>query len=599
MNLAIPAAIAALRSFVVSLIARACNSEQLDPPLRGSVEGLWGWDIRNDRIQCSARFRELLGYSEGEPLSKSMIALHPEDREHVADARRRHFRERVPIELEFRLRCKNGEYRWFRGRAQAVWDSQGRPVRVVGTVADISDYKKSEQRLLHRAHHDALTGLPNRHLFLDCLGKGIARGQRSGRSLAVLFVDLDRFRQINDVFGHDAGNQFLCTAAERIRSSLRKEDTVSRLDGDEFTVLLEGFERAPDISAVVDKIRTALSRPVRLGEREVYATVSIGVAVFPQDGDSTEKLLKCADAAMVQAKKHGSDNHQFYSPGVEDRSSRNFDMEARLRRALDQGELALHYQPLVSFANREIVSAEALIRWNNRELGWISPAEFIPLAEKTGLIHPLGEWVLKTACRQARAWQDAGLPTIGMCVNLSAKQFDQRLVGIVKGALADTGFDPSRLELEITEGTLIESDPATEAVFEALLALGAGFAIDDFGTGYASFAYLKRFPVRTLKLDQSFVHGLCTSGKDLAIVEATMILARGFGLKVVAEGVETAEQYALLKKLGCDTCQGYHLFRPLSAAAFANLLDAERQMFPAGRPRLMCAARESSIAVSG
>jgi len=589
MSLAIPAAIAALRSFVLRPIRRLSRPERLDAPLRGSVEGLWDWDMRNDWIQYSDRFRELLGYSEDEPLSRSMIALHPEDREHVADARRRHFRERVPVELEFRLRCRNGEYRWFRGRAQTAWDSQGTPVRCVGTVTDISDYKKREERLLHRAHHDALTGLPNRLLFLDHLGQGIARAQRSGRSLAVLFVDLDRFRQINDVFGHDAGNQFLCAAAERIRSSLRKEDTVSRLDGDEFTVLIEGFERAPDISAVVDKIRVALSRPVRLGEREVYATVSIGVAVFPRDGDSTEALLKRADAAMVQAKKHGRDSHQSYSPGVEALTSRSFDMEARLRRALDQGQLALHYQPLVSFANREIVSAEALIRWNNPELGWISPAEFIPLAEKTGLIHPIGEWALKTACRQARAWQDAGLPVIEMCVNLSAKQFDERLVAIVRGALADTGLDPSRLELEITEGILIESDPATEAVFEELHALGVGFAIDDFGTGYASFAYLKRFPLRTLKVDQSFVHGLCTSSKDLAIVEATMILARSFGLKVVAEGVETAEQYALLEKLGCDTCQGYHLFRPLSAGAFENLLGADRQIFPAGRPRLALA----------
>ena len=250
---------------------------------------------------------------------------------------------------------------------------------------------------------------------------------------------------------------------------------------------------------------------------------------------------------------------------------RSLDLETRLRRAMDRRELDLHYQPIVSLASGEIVSAEALIRWNNREIGAIPPSEFIPLAEETGLIHPIGEWVLRTACTQARAWQDAGRK-MGVSVNVSAKQFDARLVGIVEGVLADTGLDPSRVELEITEGRWFGSEPATEAVIDALVALGVGFAIDDFGTGYASFAYLKRFPARTLKVDRSFVDGLCTSSEDLAIVSATLAVARGFGLKVVAEGVETAEQYLLLKKLGCDACQGFHLFRPLPATALETLL---------------------------
>jgi EAL domain-containing protein (putative c-di-GMP-specific phosphodiesterase class I) len=306
-------------------------------------------------------------------------------------------------------------------------------------------------------------------------------------------------------------------------------------------------------------------------------------------GSSGDDLLKHADVAMHQARKGGRDNHRFYAPGAGEGTSRSLDLETRLRRALDRGEFELHYQPIVCLASEEIVSAEALIRWNDREIGAIPPAEFIPLAEETGLIHPVGEWVLRTACAQAKAWQDAGLRT-GVCVNLSARQFDARLVDMMEEILADTRLDPSRVELELTEGRLFRNDRATEAVFEALLALGVGFAIDDFGTGYASFAYLKRFPVRTLKVDRSFVGGLCSSGKDLAIVDAILTVARGFGLKVVAEGVETAEQYALLKDLGCDACQGYHLFRPLPAAALETLLR--------GEPRT-CRERHLRLALAG
>jgi EAL domain-containing protein (putative c-di-GMP-specific phosphodiesterase class I) len=290
----------------------------------------------------------------------------------------------------------------------------------------------------------------------------------------------------------------------------------------------------------------------------------------------------------AQAKIDDRDNHPFHSSSVKDGSCRRLDLETRLRRALDRRELELHYQPIVSFAGEEIMAAEALIRWNNREIGAIPPAEFIPLAEETGLIHPIGEWVLATACAQAKAWQDAGRKT-GVCVNLSALQFDTRLVGIMEGIFADTGLDPARVELEITESRLFRCDPETEAVLEALLALGVGFAIDDFGTGYASFAYLKRFPVRTLKVDRSFVKGLCTSGKDLAIVDAILAVARGFGLRVVAEGVETAEQFLLLKERGCDACQGYHLFRPLPASALEALLGGEQRTSRKRHPALALA----------
>jgi len=577
--------IAAARPVSSSSPAIAAETERLELLGRCALEGLWDWDLRDDKVHYSRRFRELLEYSAEEPLSRFQLAFHREDTERMRQAMRRLFEAQVPIDEEFRLRCKNGNYRWFRGRGHAVWDERGKPVRFAGSITDINSYKENELRLLYLADHDVLTGLPNRRLFLHRLCQGISGARDTGRPLAVLFIDLDRFKQINDVLGHDAGNHVLCEAAKRIRGSVRDEDIVSRLGGDEFTVLLEGVEAESRVSAVADRIRSELNRPFALAQREVYVSGSIGIAVFPRDGESGEELLKRSDLAMYQAKKHGRDNHQFYSAESENRISRGLDMETRLRRALEHGELELHYQPQVGFASGEINSVEALLRWNNPDLGRVAPAQFIPLAEETGLIQPIGAWVLETACAQARAWQDAGLKPIKMCVNVSARQLDGKLVETVSRVLAETAIAPSRLELEITEGVMVGKDPGTEAVLQAMRALGVGFAIDDFGTGYATFDYLKRFPVHTLKLDGSFARGVCDSSNDVAIVDATIALARSFGLRVVAEGVETAEQHAVLGELGCDDCQGYYTFRPLPPAAVEKLLGAKHQAFPTGRPR--------------
>jgi len=570
-------------------VSHTPENEQLDLLRRCSLEGLWDWDLRQDRVHYFPRFRELLGYSPDERLTRFQIAFHPEDTERMRQAMRRLFDDQVPIDEEFRLKCKAGNYRWFRGRGHAIWDDRRKPLRLAGSITDINTYKENELRLLYLADHDVLTGLPNRRLFLDRLCQGIARARDCGRSLAVLFIDLDRFKQINDILGHDAGNQVLCDAAKRIRGSVRDEDTVARLGGDEFTVLLEGVEADSRVSTVANRIRGELNRAFAIAEREVYVSASIGVALFPRDGESAEELLKRSDMAMYQAKKHGRDNHQFYSAESESLISRGLDMEARLRRALEHGELEIHYQPQVGFASGEINSVEALLRWSNPELGWVPPVQFIPLAEETGLIHPIGAWVIETACAQAKAWHDAGLRPLRMCINVSARQIDGRLVETVSRVLADTALPPSFLELEITEGTMVSKDPGTEAVLKALRDLGIGFAIDDFGTGYATFDYLKRFPVHTLKLDGSFIHGVCDSSNDVAIVDASVALARSFGLRVVAESVETAEQHARLKELGCDDCQGYHTFRPLPAAALERVLVSNYQAFPTDHPRLAIA----------
>jgi diguanylate cyclase (GGDEF)-like protein/PAS domain S-box-containing protein len=579
------AAQTALLRRVTKLVERIATAGKgtTDPPVNGEKErlellryctheGLWDWDLCSDQVHYFPRFRELLGYHAEEPLNRSQLAFHPDDAERMRRAIRSLLDQRIPIDEEFRLRCKNGDYRWFRGRGHAVWDKQGKPLRVAGSISDISEYKENELRLLHLADHDALTKLPNRPLFLERLSQAIERVRGLGGSLAVLFVDLDRFKQINNVFGHEAGNQVLCEAAKRISRSVREGDIVSRLGGDEFAILLARIEAVTRVCAVADRIRSELNRPFPIAGREVYAPASIGIAVYPRDGDSAEELLKHSDVAMVQAKNSGRDKHEFYLPESETRISRGLDMEARLRRALEHAELELHYQPQVAFADGEINSVEALVRWNNPELGWVPPAQFIPLAEETGLIHPIGAWVLETACTQAKAWQDAGLRPVRMCINVSARQLDERLVEIVSRVLAQTGLSSSYLELEITESIMVSKDRDTEAALEALRALGVGFAIDDFGTGYASFDYLKRLPVRTLKLDGSFVRGVCENVDDVAIVAASVSLARSLGLSVVAEGVETAEQHARLKSLGCDDCQGFYIFRPLTASGLKKLL---------------------------
>jgi len=423
-----------------------------------------------------------------------------------------------------------------------------------------------------------------RRLFLD----DVERTRSLGRPLTILFIDLDRFRPINEVFGHDSGNQVLREAAARISRCVRDGDMVSRLGSDEFAVLLEGVEAPAFVSATADGIRTELNRPFAIAGHEVHVTASIGIALSPRDGNTAGELLQRADLAMSHAKKAGGDLHRFYSPGSEARILHRLDMEARLRRALKVGELELHYQPQASLADGTINSVEALLRWNNPELGWVSPAEFIPLAEETGLIHPIGAWVLETATAQAKAWQDAGLRPIRMCINVSARQLNDRLVEIASRALARTGLSPSSVELEITESVKVTKDAGTETALEALRVLGVGIALDDFGTGYATFDYLRRLPVRTLKLEGSFVRGVCENTDDAAIIAASVSLARNLGLRTVAEGVETAEQCERVRKLGCDDGQGYHLCRPLPAAALKNLLGSKPRA-RARRPQLSIA----------
>jgi diguanylate cyclase (GGDEF)-like protein/PAS domain S-box-containing protein len=430
---------------------------------------------------------------------------------------------------------------------------------------EIYERIQAEQRIWQIAHHDALTGLPNRALLLDRLGQALMQAERYDVRLAVLFLDLDRFKSVNDTLGHHIGDELLKHVADRLRGVVRAIDTVSRLGGDEFVIVLQEIAGPDDAVLVAEKIINALAPAVSIEGHELRATPSIGISIFPEDGVDVFDLMKNADTAMYHAKEQGRNNFQFFAPLMNSEAERFFTLEHRLRGALDGEQFRLHYQPLIDLHHRRVCGLEALIRWQDPEHGIISPAEFIPVAEETGLILPIGIWVLREALRQNRRWQEAGFPALPVSVNLSPRQFRQNdLVETVRDVLAETGQPPELLELEITESTLMTDVDETLAKLEALSAMGVRLAIDDFGTGYSSLAYLKRFPVDKLKVDQSFVRDLTDDKDDAAIVAAIVGLARSLGVDVLAEGVERDAQLAVLTGLGCSKFQGYFFSRPLA-----------------------------------
>jgi diguanylate cyclase (GGDEF)-like protein len=419
------------------------------------------------------------------------------------------------------------------------------------------------------AHHDALTGLPNRTLLADRVGQAIARAHRSGGKLAVLFLDLDRFKNVNDSFGHAVGDMLLTAVSARLTASRREEDTVARLGGDEFIVSIPDVADAAEAESVAARILADLAKPFTINGHQLHADVSIGIALYPRDGDTAETLMRNADTAMYHAKESGRGNYQFFSEQLTERVSRRLSTETNLRRALERGEFTVHYQPLVNLAAGRVDGAEALLRWPQQDDRLVSPVEFIPIAEETGLIVPLGEWVLLEACAQAQAWQ-ALHPGLRIAVNLSARQFRQKnLIGMIEQVLGESRLHPSLLELELTEGMLMHNVEEATHILARLDEIGVRLAIDDFGTGYSSLSYLKRFPIHTLKIDRSFVRDISTDPDDAAIVTAIVAMARSLNLRVTAEGVETEEQATFLRSLTCDQAQGFHFGRPMPAAEFA------------------------------
>ncbi len=469
-----------------------------------------------------------------------------------------------------------------------IFDEKGNFRGYRGVARDITARMRAEEGLARMAHYDALTGLPNRVLLQGRLKRAMARADRAQTLLAVMFLDLDQFKEINDSLGHAVGDSVLKETALRLESCLRATDTVARLGGDEFTILLEDVRTVEEISRVGDKLLQAISERADVAGHELHLSTSIGITVYPLDDQGADTLLRNADLAMYHAKQEGRNNLQFYSHDMGERTEKRVDLLGRLRGAIARNELLLHYQPQVDVRSGGIIGVEALLRWNDPGRGLVPPMQFIPLAEDTGLIVPIGEWVLREACGQARRWLDAGLGPLTMAVNLSPRQFRlKNLVERVSAILAETGLPPDRLELEITESTVMHRTEEAAASLRALHQLGVRIALDDFGTGYSSLAYLHRFPVNTLKVDQSFVRDIKSDRDDAAIVSTVITLARQMGLKALAEGVETEAQLAFLRARGCDSFQGYLFCRPQPAAEIEAFLGHHRTQFasPARRAR--------------
>jgi len=470
-------------------------------------------------------------------------------------------------------RRKNGEIypEWL--TINEIKDSVGKVTNYVAIFSDITERKAAESHVRHLAHHDALTDLPNRILFVERLDHAIAHAHRAGQQVAVMFLDLDRFKLINDTLGHSVGDRLLQAIGQRLAACMREDDTVARMGGDEFTILIENVPDPRNLPSLAQKIIDELCLPVFLDGHEIVVTTSIGISIYPDDSDQPDALIKHADAAMYLAKEKGRNNFQFFTSEMNVHALERMTMEARLRKALERHEFAVHYQPQVDIGTHRIAGMEALLRWNQPDVGSIPPAHFIPVAEETGLIVPIGEWVLLEACSQNKAWQDEGLPPLRVSVNMSGRQFRQKnLVEVIGKILEETGLKAEYLELEITESIAMVNAEETITKLHALKAMGIRISMDDFGTGHSSLSYLKQFPIDTLKIDKSFVQDLAPNSTDNTIATAIATMAHGLKLKVITEGVETEEQLTYLKGMHRDQVQGFYFSQPLPPDKFAALL---------------------------
>jgi len=468
---------------------------------------------------------------------------------------------------------KDSTKRYIEASVSLKKDSSDKPAGFKGVIRDITERKLIEQELNHMATHDALTGLPNRLMFSQLLNHAILSAQRNKKQLAVLFVDLDRFKIINDSLGHEAGDQMLKEIAKRFRQLLRAVDVVGRLGGDEFIILIEEVNELNQVATLAHKILTTVLSPMIIMGEECRVTASIGISIYPRDGQDEPSMMKNADIAMYFAKEEGKNNYQFYSKNIQSMANERLSIETNLRRALERKELFLNYQAKLNFRTGQITGVEALLRWNNPYLGSVTPTQLIPVAEETGMIVPIGRWVLKTACAQNVAWQNQGLPPICMAVNLSLRQLtDDKLLDDIKDALKETGMAPNLLELEITESMVMHNPERLIPVLNNIKDIGVRLAIDDFGTGYSSLAQIKNFPVNTLKVDRSFIRNLPFDSENKAITEAVIIMGKNLSLTVVAEGVETKEEENFLREQVCDEMQGFYFSKPIAPDKFADLL---------------------------
>lgn len=535
-------------------------------------------NVNSEIEYCNPKFYQLTGYAPDEVIGQNPRLLQSGDTPHqVYQELWKSLLAGETWRGELLDRKKDGESYWCLQTVTPIKNERGEITHYVSISEDISERKHSEEVIQRLAYFDPLTQLPNRSLFRDRLTQAILQAQRSGLSFALMYLDLDHFKNINDTLGHVIGDKLLKAVADRIKSQLRASDTIARLGGDEFAVIVFNIRQAQDSGRIAEQLIGAFSEPFVLEGHELFVTPSIGISLYPSDSCEAENLIKAADIAMYRAKERGRSNYQFFTPDMNALSLERLKLENGLRRALERDELLLHYQPKIDLANGNIIGAEALIRWQHPELGMIPPAKFIPIAEESGLIKPIGEWVLRTAIRQGKAWQDMGLPPMRIAVNLSSVQFRKSaLTETVLGILQETGLSPCWVELEVTETMVMESPEQAAATLNALKSLGLWISIDDFGTGYSSLSYLKRFPVDTLKIDRSFVKDVTTDPDDAAIVKAIIGLAASLHMRVIAEGVENEQQFDFLREHQCDEIQGYYFSPPVPADDFVHLLQQKR-----------------------
>ncbi len=546
-----------------------------------AIEGIFITDRKGRIERVNPGFTRITGYTAEEAVGRSPRLLKSDrhDRDFYKQMWRS-IRETGTWEGEIWNRKKNGEVFPEWQSITSILDDNLEVTHYVAVFHDISNIKASQDKLQYQANHDALTDLPNRHLFIDRLNQAVASARRSGDQLAVLFLDLDKFKDINDTLGHQVGDQVLVTVAERLKACCREEDTVARLGGDEFMVLLPRQSDVRNVAAVAKRINRALVEPMNLSGQVIYPGASVGISLFPDDGDNAATLMKNSDMAMYRSKAGGRNTYSLFTPSMNEELSRRTALEADLRHAMDRGEFEAHFQPIISTNSLKILGVEALMRWHRRGEEFVPPAEFIPLAEDFGLIHEMGLWMIETACRHAQHFHDAGFEALSLSVNLSRIQLQNKnLTAAVARIIEETGFNPRRLRLEITENIVMHEMEKAIAAMDRFREMGIDMVMDDFGTGYSSLGQLKEMPLCTVKIDKSFICDCPEDERSTALVEATVAMGQSLGLEVVAEGVETAQQLEMLRQFGCDALQGYLFAKPQPAIDLMALLQNNHGCF--------------------